>query len=156
MTNWQLLLQPREKTDLKFKKIHIIYVSSALFQMECPCYLYSRSVNLQFVKQESPFKYKWKSNCGIIIKGNDLAIYSIIQEEYITYYLKGSSSGIFNSLYGWVSYTRPMPLYTVQNLNKELHVLSLLSVPHDLFWPDLPKSLAKISQRPENRKDWSK
>ena len=26
----------------------------------------------------------------------------------------------------------------------------------DLFWLDLPKSLAKISQRPENRKDWSK
>ena len=26
----------------------------------------------------------------------------------------------------------------------------------DLFWLDLPKSLAKIIQRPENRKDWSK
>ena len=32
----------------------------------------------------------------------------------------------------------------------------LFSVPHDLFWPDLLKSLAKISQRPESRKDWSK
>ena len=42
---------------------------------------------------------------------------------------------------------------TVQNLKKkELFVLSLFSVPHDLFWPDLLKSLAKISQRPENRR----
>ena len=48
--------------------------------------------------------------------------------------------------------------YTLFKLKKkELHVLFLLiSVPHDLFWPDLPKSLAKISQSPENRKDWSK
>ena len=44
---------------------------------------------------------------------------------------------------------------TVQNLKKN-YLFSLFSVPHDLSWPDLPKSLAKISQRPENRKDWSK
>ena len=34
-------------------------------------------------------------------------------------------------------------------IKKRLFVLSLLSVPHDIFWPDLPKFLAKISQRPE-------
>ena len=39
-----------------------------------------------------------------------------------------------------------LPTNTVQILKKELFVLSLLSVPYDLFWPDLPKSLAKISQ----------
>ena len=39
---------------------------------------------------------------------------------------------------------------------KELCVLSLFSVPHNLFWSDLPKFLDKISQRPENGKDWSK
>ena len=27
----------------------------------------------------------------------------------------------------------------------------MFSVSHDLFWPDLPKSLAKISKRPENQ-----
>jgi hypothetical protein len=45
---------------------------------------------------------------------------------------------------------------TVKNLKKKKIVLSLFSVPYDLFCPDLKKSLAKISQRPENRKDWSK
>ena len=36
-------------------------------------------------------------------------------------------------------------------------MFSLCSLfPMTFFWPDLPKSLAKISQRPENRKDWSK
>ena len=41
---------------------------------------------------------------------------------------------------------------TVQNLKKKSFVLSLFSVPYNLFWPNLPKSLIKISQRPENRK----
>ena len=35
-------------------------------------------------------------------------------------------------------------------------IICSLSVPHDLFWPDLPKSLAKRSQIPENPKVWSK
>ena len=43
---------------------------------------------------------------------------------------------------------------TVQN-SKKIIIFSL-SVPRDLFLPDLPKFLAKISQRPENRKYWSK
>ena len=41
-------------------------------------------------------------------------------------------------------------------LKKIIIGLSLFSVPQDLFCPDLPKSLAKISQMPEKRKDWSK
>ena len=45
------------------------------------------------------------------------------------------------------------PLFKIQKKN---YLFSLFSVPHKFFWPDLPKSLAKISQRPENRKDWSK
>ena len=43
---------------------------------------------------------------------------------------------------------------TVPHLKKR--IICSLSVPHDLFLPDLPKTLAKISQRPQNRKDWSK
>ena len=45
---------------------------------------------------------------------------------------------------------------TLLKIKKKIFVLSLFSVLYDLFRPDLPKSLAKISQRPENRKDWSK
>ena len=36
---------------------------------------------------------------------------------------------------------------------KTIFVLSLFSSPHDLFLPGLPKFLAKISQRPENRNE---
>ena len=47
-------------------------------------------------------------------------------------------------------------IFHCSKFKKKLLVLSLFFVPHDLFWTDLPKSLTKISQRPENRKDWSK
>ena len=32
----------------------------------------------------------------------------------------------------------------------------MFSISHELFWPDFHKFLTKISQRPENQKDWSR
>ena len=61
------------------------------------------------------------------------------------------STYIHCALFWIIKVHKILVIFAVQNLKKkELHVLYLFSVPHDLFWPDIPKSLAKISQRPEN------
>ena len=59
-------------------------------------------------------------------------------------------------MYGSADASYTIIVRTVQNFTKIIICsLSVLCSPR-LFFPDLPKSLAKISQRPENRKDWSK
>ena len=77
-----------------------------------------------------------------------------IDKNLIEYFVQPSLTSVTSRSYimhSWYEILKEVQ--SRENFKKELFVLSLFSVPHDSFWPDLPKSLAKISQRrPENRK----
>ena len=59
----------------------------------------------------------------------------------------------FNFIY-LIPSSFPFLSCTVQNFKKRILLdLSLIVVPHALFWPNFHKYLAKISRRPANRKN---